>query len=58
MGLEDHVDLRRRFDQWGRDRTFGRYELKPAPIPIFDVDVGDAIWGDDPSLRGIKTWVR
>jgi len=31
FGLDAHVDLKRRFDQWERDLSF--FEVRPTPSP-------------------------
>jgi hypothetical protein len=75
VGLDDHVDLRRRFDEWERDlsffavrvepRVYGRYQRSAfSPEHRAELDrlgyqgVGDAVWGDDPSLRRPRMWFR
>lgn len=55
VGLDDHVDLRRRFDQWERDLSFFECRGMPRAEPV---DVLDALWGDDPSLLRPRPWFR
>jgi len=55
MGLDNHVDLRRRFDQWGRDLSFFAFQRSQRAQPV---DVLDAIWGDDLSAQRPRPWLR
>ena len=54
MGLESHVDLRRRFDQWERDLSFFAVQRRPQPA----APEPDALWGDDPILVKERPWLR
>ena len=55
MGADDHVDLRRSFDQWSRDLSFFEYRRSLRAVPV---DVLDAVYGDELAVLRPRPWLR
>ena len=54
-GVDDQVDLRRRFDQWSRDLSFCEYRRSLRAVPV---GVLDAVYGDELAVLRPRPWLR